>query len=107
MRADTATLETLPALTLALLDALELKDWKVKIIERFTAPRLADKVGYCEVTARTIWLTTRGLNLETVQHEVAHCLQPAEQFADIGDDVSHGPDFEAALGRVRKVMATL
>ncbi len=102
MRADEATLETYK-----LLDALELKDWKVKIIERFTSTRLADKVGYCEAPARTIWLTSRGLNLETVQHEVAHCLQPAEQFADIGDDVSHGPDFEAALERVRKVMESL
>ncbi len=84
-----------------LLDALELKNWKVKVIERFTSPRLVDKVGYCEVPARTIWLTTRGLNLETIQHEVAHCLQPAAQF--YYDDLAHGPDFDAALERVRKV----
>lgn len=88
-------------LTMQYLDAFNLRGWTFKVVERFTSPQLADKVGYCEATHKTIWVTQRGLNLETIQHEVAHALQPIEQFRDA--EKAHGEDFVAALELVTKV----
>jgi hypothetical protein len=87
------------------LRAFNLNGWKVKVIERFTAPQLADLIGYCERPDKTIWLTRAAIErpdaLETIQHEVAHCLQPPEQFTS--EALAHGDDFERALAEVRKV----
>src|ERR1035441_9682059 len=82
MRSDIAILETYK-----LLDALNLRDWKVRVIERFTAPQLADLHGYCDAIYKTIWYTERGIANDTeaqtlIAHEVAHCLQPIVQFRD-------------------------
>jgi hypothetical protein len=90
-------------LTTAYLRAFDLSGWKVKVIERFTAKTLSHFIGYCEEPDRTIWLTHRGIEddakaLELIMHEVAHALQPAEQFYD--EAAAHGPDFDKALERV-------
>jgi hypothetical protein len=87
--------------TMDYLDAFNLVGWRFKVVERFTSPQLADKVGYCEATHKTIWVTKRGLNLETIQHEVAHALQPIEQFRSA--EKAHAADFQAALERVQKM----
>jgi hypothetical protein len=101
MRIDEALL-----LTYCHLDALNLKDWRVKVTERFTAPTLADLVGYCELPDKTIWLTKRGIEndaeaRELIRHEVAHAIQPAVQYRD--ESKAHGDDFKAALARVRSL----
>lgn len=94
-------------LTAAYLRAFDLNGWQVRLIDSFRSgsPLAAfDRGGYCEVSARTIWLTKRGIESdaarEIIMHEIAHCLQPAEQFYD--ESAAHGPDFEKALERVRK-----
>lgn len=87
--------------TLWMLELSGLKGWQVKIVERFTAPHRADKIGCCEVPARTIWLTQEALDRDdtwaTIVHECAHALQPI-------DSEPHGPEFHAALARVRKAI---
>ena len=93
-------------LTTTYLRAFDLSGWKVKVIERFTAETLSQLIGYCEVTARTIWLTKRGIEhereaRELIMHEIAHCLQPAAQFYD--ESAAHGADFEKELERVRTI----
>jgi hypothetical protein len=94
-------------LTTTYLRALDLNGWKVKVVERFTSEKLSHLIGYCEVTDKTIWLTkaaierSDALATATIQHEVAHCLQPAAQFYD--ESAAHGADFEKALERVRKM----
>ena len=95
-------------LTAAYLRAFDLHGWQVRLIDSFRpgSPLVAfNRGGYCEVTARTIWLTKRGIEnnaeaRENIMHEIAHCLQPAEQFYD--ESMAHGPDFEKALERVRE-----
>jgi hypothetical protein len=94
VRADEATL-----LSYQYLDALRLRDWKVKVIERFTAPQLASLDGYCEAPDKTIWLVRSALSTELIQHECAHCLQPSEQYRD--EAKAHGSDFEKALEQVK------
>lgn len=96
-------------LTTSYFQALGLAGWQVRLIDSFRpgSPLVAfNRGGYCEVTARTIWLTKRGIESdaarEIIMHEIAHCLQPAEQFYD--ESASHGPDFEKALERVRKTV---
>jgi hypothetical protein len=89
-----------------LLDAFGIKGWQVKIVERFTGDWLKDMAGFCELTARTIWLKADELDHNAdawglITHEVAHCLQPHEQYYD--EALAHGPDFERALVEVRKV----
>jgi predicted SprT family Zn-dependent metalloprotease len=67
---------------------------------------MMDLVGFCDVTVKTIWLTKRAIDddaeaLRVIRHEVAHCLQPPEQFYD--EDAAHGKDFEAALAKVHNL----
>jgi hypothetical protein len=102
MRADEATL-----LTYQHLDALDLRDWKVRCVpfiprDEDDERNNCDSYGLCCYADKVIVLSARYClpndysARALVQHEVAHAL--------LGPSSNeHGSDFQAALARVRSM----